>query len=243
MLKIVSLFAAAAVVLPAAALPPGISVDENGVLKLGGLSATVNVYDKSWSLSAQNRSNIVPEPSYPVPSEKVYELKGTLKVPNTDGFTVHEWVRELSSDTATYSMTLTSQAGISCQTVALALSLPTHRFDGKTITVNGKELPVKTTSKPLYHVKTLQIVNGDQLITIKGDFPVVIQDHRNYSVQSFSVRLLFSQSSGLVKESKLDFSVTVTPLATAPVSAVSVNTRMALIMALISCSGRAILSQ
>ncbi len=218
MLKIVSLFAAAAVVLPAAALPPGISVDENGVLKLGGLSATVNVYDKSWSLSAQNRSNIVPEPSYPVPSEKVYELKGTLKVPNTDGFTVHEWVRELSSDTATYSMTLTSQAGIRCQTVALALSLPTHRFDGKTITVNGKELPVKTTSKPLYHVKTLQIVNGDQLITIRGDFPVVIQDHRNYSVQSFSVRLLFSQSSGLVKESKLDFSVTVTPLATAPVS-------------------------
>ena len=147
MLKIVSLFAAAAVVLPAAALPPGISVDENGVLKLGGLSATVNVYDKSWSLSAQNQSNIVPEPSYPVPSEKVYELTGTLKGPNTDGFTVHEWVRELSSDTATYSMTLTSQAGIRCQTVALALSLPTHRFDGKTITVNGKELPVKTTSK------------------------------------------------------------------------------------------------
>ena len=84
--------------------------------------------------------------------------------------------------------------------------------------MNGKELPVKTTSKPIYHVKTLQIVNGDQLITIKGDFPVMIQDHRNYSVQSFSVRLLFSQSSGLVKESKLDFSVTVTPLATAPVS-------------------------
>ncbi|MBS1371532.1 MAG: hypothetical protein HPZ91_16435 [Lentisphaeria bacterium] len=218
MLKSASMLFAAAAALSAAALPPGISVDENGALKLGGLSAAVNVYDKSWNLSIQNKSNVVPEPSYPVPSEKVYELKGTLRVPNTDGFTIQEWVRELSADTATYSMSLKNEEGIRCQTVALAISLPSHRFEGRELTVNGKTVPVKNMAQPIYHVKTLEIVNGDKRITVKGDFPMVIQDHRNYSVQSFSIRLLFSQSSGLVRDSKLDFSVTVTPLAVTPLS-------------------------
>lgn len=91
MIRQISTAFAAAFALSVAALPPGVAVDESGAMTLGGLSAAVNVYDRDWRVSIQGKSSIVPEPSYPVPSAKVYELKGTLKVPNSDGFTIQQW--------------------------------------------------------------------------------------------------------------------------------------------------------
>ena len=216
MIRQISTAFAAAFALSVAALPPGVAVDESGAMTLGGLSAAVNVYDRDWRVSIQGKSSIVPEPSYPVPSAKVYELKGTLKVPNSDGFTIQQWVKEAGPDTATYSMTMKSKEGIRCQAVAYSIALPAHLFDGKTIVVNGRERKVENFREPAYHVKDLEITNGDRRIALKGDFTVVIQDNRKFSVPNFSLRLLFAPPSGLVKETKLEFSVSVTPLAVTP---------------------------
>lgn len=216
MIRQISTAFAAAFALSVAALPPGVAVDESGAMTLGGLSAAVNVYDRDWRVSIQGKSSIVPEPSYPVPSAKVYELKGTLKVPNSDGFTIQQWVKEAGPDTATYSMTMKNKEGIRCQAVAYSIALPAHLFDGKTIVVNGRERKVENFREPAYHVKDLEITNGDRRIALKGDFTVVIQDNRKFSVPNFSLRLLFAPPSGLVKETKLEFSVSVTPLAVTP---------------------------
>ncbi|MEI3002688.1 MAG: hypothetical protein V8T86_17670 [Victivallis sp.] len=216
MIRQISTAFAAAFALSVAALPPGVAVDESGAMTLGGLSAAVNVYDRDWRVSIQGKSSIVPEPSYPVPSAKVYELKGTLKVPDSDGFTIQQWVKEAGPDTATYSMTMKSKEGIRCQAVAYSIALPAHLFDGKTIVVNGRERKVENFREPAYHVKDLEITNGDRRIALKGDFTVVIQDNRKFSVPNFSLRLLFAPPSGLVKETKLEFSVSVTPLAVTP---------------------------
>ena len=74
MIRQISTAFAAAFALSVAALPPGVAVDESGAMTLGGLSAAVNVYDRDWRVSIQGKSSIVPEPSSPVPSAKVYEL-------------------------------------------------------------------------------------------------------------------------------------------------------------------------
>lgn len=113
-------------------------------------------------------------------------------------------------------MTMKNKEGIRCQAVAYSIALPAHLFDGKTIVVNGRERKVENFREPAYHVKDLEITNGDRRIALKGDFTVVIQDNRKFSVPNFSLRLLFAPPSGLVKETKLEFSVSVTPLAVTP---------------------------
>lgn len=216
MFKSATILCGASFALAASALPPGISVDNAGVMKIGGLTGAVNVYDKAWKVSVQREATIVPEPAYPVPSEKVYELKGTLRMPGGDGFTIQQWVRDVSPDTASYSMTMQNREGIACQTVAFTLTLPAHAFDGKNILIDGRERKIETFKQSAWHVKTVELVNGDRKIKLAGDFGVTIQDNRGFSVPNFSLRLLFAPSSGTVKETRLDFTATVTPLAVTP---------------------------
>lgn len=78
----------------ASAFPPGVTVEPAGNLTICGLSGGVIVFNKNWQQTKQNARNILAEPGYPVPSEKVYEHKGVLKIPGTEGFTFQQWVKE-----------------------------------------------------------------------------------------------------------------------------------------------------
>lgn len=199
----------------ASAFPPGVTVEPAGNLTICGLSGGVIVFNKNWQQTKQSARNILAEPGYPVPSEKVYEHKGVLKIPGTEGFTFQQWVKEKNSSSATYSMKLRNRDGISCQTVVWSLELPASQFEGRSLQINGKPAVIRHT-RPIYHVKELILpVNGRKII-LSGDFTLQIQDNRSWSVPSFSMRFMFTPGAGKIRETNLAFTLSVESLHSVP---------------------------
>lgn len=197
------------------AFPAGISVKDDGRMNICGLSGGVNIFDRNWRQTSQRAGNISAEPGYPVPSEKVYEHKGVIRIPGTEGFTFQQWVKEVNSATASYSVNMHSQKGISCQAVVWSLDLPAAVFEGRTIRINGKETVVKG-SQPFYSVKEVVLSADGNRIVLRGNFSLQIQDNRSWSVPTFSLRLYFSPGSGMIKNTKLSFTISVEPLRSQP---------------------------
>ncbi len=203
------------------AMPPDISVEDAGRMKLGGLNGFVQFYDRDWKNFTQNAKSITADPGYPVSSEKQYELKGVLNISGQDsGLTFQQWVREETPDTVSYSMNMRNETGLASRVLCFTVELPAAKFSGKSIVVNGKafELPA-TASKaipPFYKVKTLNVVNGDRKLTITGEFTLMVQDNRTYQVNTYSLRLLFPESGGKITRSKLALKFGVTPLESTP---------------------------
>lgn len=195
------------------AMPSGIVVNENGSFKVAGLTAQVYIFDHSWNLSHQMSKGVWKEPGYPVPSEKVYEHQGIIPVRETAGFRFHEWVRELSGTTVSYSMTLSSEAGIQCRNVSLNLTLPAREFDNKEMQINDRTVKITTRKNPFYNVRKLELASGANRVTIKGIFMVILQDERPHQVPSFGLRLCFTPSSGMIKNTKLELEISVSPIA------------------------------
>ena len=215
MFKKWSFFAALLGAIMAEAMPPGIIVNENGSLKIAGLTAQVYIFDRSWNLSHQMVKDVWNEPGYPVPSEKVYEHQGVIPVRETAGFRFHEWVRELSGTTVSYSMTLSSEPGIECRSISLNFTLPAGEFDNKEMRVNDRAFKITNRKEPFYNVRKLELARGGHRITITGNFMVALQDERPHQVPSFGLRLCFSPTSGNIKNTKLEVEISVTPIASA----------------------------
>lgn len=207
------LFAAATAVF---AFPPGVTVEPAGNMKICGLSGGVTVFNRNWQQTKQSSRNILAEPGYPVPSEKIYEHKGILKIPDTAGFTFQQWVKEKNSTSATYSMKLLNRDGIVCQAVVWSLELPASQFEGRSLLLNGKQTVIKSTSRPIYHVKELILPVDGRKIILNGDFTLQIQDNRSWSVPTFSMRLYFTPGAGKIKETSLAFTISVESLHSIP---------------------------
>ncbi len=211
---ILLLFAAVAL----QAMPPGIEIEKGGVLKLGGLNAYIRLYDREWQSVNQTQKSVTPTPGYPVSSDKQYELKGLIPISsNPPGFTFQQWVREESADTVSYSMEMQHETGADLRILCFNVELPIKQFAGKTLKINDQsfELPEQTGQKIdiLKNVKKLELVNEGKIVRINGDFSLQIQDNRSFKGGTYSLRLLFPQSSGTIKSSKFTAKLSVTPFA------------------------------
>ncbi len=202
------------------AMPPGLKIDVNdGSFEAGGINFEINHYDKGWTVTRQSGNSVVPISGYPVSSEKVYELKGTLqfgKYPS--GLTFQEWIKESGDDTFTYSMAFRGEQAIPTNILCLAASLPIKDFSGKNIIIDDKEvlLPQSIGEKggleaPV-QAKSLILSSSHGKITITGDFVVATVDKRNFKVDSFDIRIYMKPDKGDITQAKLGLTFKIEPL-------------------------------
>lgn len=189
------------------AMPPDVRTDLSGRMKIAGLDAHIVCYNAGWQYNEQGKNSIVPLMSYPVPGDKVYELQGTFRLKNGQNFYLQQFVREVSPDTAGYSVFMKSESPVSVQSLSYNINLPAHRFSGKNIRIDGRDVPLKPGNYK--NVKMLEISCLDRVIAIQGDFPLTIADNRKFSVPAFGLRLGLAPAYGKIDTAKQKFSIQV----------------------------------
>lgn len=197
--------------LTAGALPPGVGVAPSGELELNGLQGRIIVYANKWRSCAQSAGTVTAHASYPVSTEKLYELWAEFAIPDTPGFTLHQWVREKDSSSVISEMILTSQEGVRCNLAVFALRLPAGVFENREIRIDGESARIATLERR--GVSAVSFVHAGKRMTFRGEnITLQISDARKYNGGYYYLRFFFSPASGLIVNASLKLEITQTPL-------------------------------
>ena len=201
------LFAVSAFSLTAGSLKQDLVVYKNGAIKIGQVKASIVHYTKKWKQSEQSSpgntiektdkkagSRIVCTGEFPA-GDKKFNLKEDIKFTGNNSFT--------------YQAEVNNKTGIETGSLSLLLKLKAANFAGKTLLINGKAvvLPeVKGKSHAIFSGaknKTLIVPLGRDLLFIKTDCYVVVQDNRIFGSDVFQIRLHFTPWNNVITKADL----------------------------------------
>ncbi|MBS1371345.1 MAG: hypothetical protein HPZ91_15465 [Lentisphaeria bacterium] len=203
-----ALFAAAMPAAHALELPPGMTFEPNGIMKLGEASLAVSAAGPSWRWLRNDRWKNCRVESRDdrrtVDAEIVFD-----GVPGTACATL----RKSGENSFRFHSSLRFSAPVESSALCMTLTLP---LPAGRIALDGKAIPVPETCGNLVlqsaaDAGKLELeLTGGRLLTITGKLRVYIQDNRRWN-ETVSVRIYFTPAAGTVREAEVEFGMTLTP--------------------------------
>lgn len=185
------------------------TIDDQGVIRFGGLSFSVIHFDANWAMAGQ-RSDLKPEAGFPRRGSGTYELRGSFA---TRGgpvpLTFTQTVTTIDASSFAYKATVTATQAVPTNTLALLIELPTERYGGQKVFLDGQPatLPQKLAAMSVLRrdkVKKLEIPTTTGKLILEGELAVYVQDDRQFGSGQFSVRIYFSPGNGEIKAASLE---------------------------------------
>ena len=205
----------------AAPLVDGVTIDTSGCLHVGDVRMDVVFFSENWRCSRQSGGAVSVGPA--VTSDTGWSVSGTFSPSdNTRSFAFTQQVDRIDPRTMRYSAHLSCPAGIAANQVAFAICLPVATHRGGRVVLDDRvvDLPVepRLASVNASGVKRVVVFTTKGRLTFEGNLKVFVQDGRNHKSQEhFRVRLLFSESHGLIRDSRLDMTMRYEPYTCMPV--------------------------
>ena len=198
-------------------------IDKKGKLSVDGIELFIHHFDKDWKGASQINDGLTIDRQEGNLSDYHFEAKMPSR--KNVSLKIEESIRQESSETLAYKAIVTPEQPLETSLLSLNSSLKLERFCGQTLLINGSKellLPVefdgKTTMLFSDQAKSLQIPGMNGKIIISGEFNLQVQDERNWNHQTFSIRIAFNPSKGLISRSDLNLSISYIPYKANPVN-------------------------
>lgn len=178
------------------------SVAKDGSFELGGASCRLLFFAPAYrQMIAQGESTVKPLPSFPAVTGKTCNWRGEFLVAGGK-FHLDEEIETLAPGEYNLIIKLSSAVEIPSEIIALQMALPTSRFAGRHVTVNGKlvELPETFKTAELNTPVTGTTVTlqcNDFKLEIAGNATFKLQDERQYGQNHFSLRFYLNAGSSI----------------------------------------------
>jgi hypothetical protein len=201
----------------------GLKIEDTGALELDGIHVQILHFSAGWRAKKQGDSGVVkPAAAYPKREKGAWKLEGTFRTATGDSFALSQTLVREGKNAARYRATLTSEAGIATNFLALAIDLPTRRYANKTIQLGDKALvlPELFDEMALHSAsdeESVVIPTATGVLEINGPVNVRIQDERRWGLDWYQMRLGFTQTTGVIQSSGIDVVFRHTPYATNPI--------------------------
>ncbi len=201
------------------AWPAGIEVDPaNGSLTVGELSAAVQIFNPEWRITHQRKHLESPAPNYPKTGERSYEYRGVYPTEAGGSFLFSETVTQTAPDAITAEFKLAARKEpVPCKLIALVINLPLEQFAADNLKINRKPIRLEQ-SRTFKKVREVELIHQGWRLVFSGDFSVALADQRQYKMQSFALRFLFSPQSGNIRESNLKLRITSSAFGMSPLA-------------------------
>ncbi len=197
------LAALAATGIGAAAMPPGIRLDDKGTFRFGEAEFVIQTYNAGWSPFTNGSWS---DRKVERGADGSFTLTGKMKVSGITG-DVTEIIRSTGKDSFTVECKTLFPSPAQVNAIHGALIIPAV---ATTITVDGKErqLPAEYKDMMVFHTNNAKSMTitlaGGRVLTVTGSpLKIAIQDNRKFGGETFSIRFPFTPSSGKITESAL----------------------------------------
>jgi hypothetical protein len=182
-------------------LPSWIKIAPDGSFSINEMQASVIHYNKDWRGSLQEK-HLRPDKGQPQVKDGNWQLKGELPL-NKQNIAVPftQSITTINNTTIEYKASINISQAADTREISLYMKLPTKKTGGRKLLIDGKaiELPVE------YKENNWKLFSGDKVtkieiplsagrLTIEGDFNVLLQDSRRFSVDAYTLRLRFIKS-------------------------------------------------
>lgn len=196
------LISAAATLLAA---PP--TVESNGNLRLGKLALNWTCYAPDWSTRTLDSKTFQVTPGYPR-----FDNGEFLTAGRWNGFDLAVNA-SVNGEELVYSARFKADPAVETRTLALVMNLPTDT-PSPNVLVDGQAIPLPKVFEriPLFpsrKVNSLQFELEGRIITIEGDYTLLIQDDRKWRLNHFVFRLSTNPASGKLRNASIELQIRV----------------------------------
>ena len=204
-----------------ASLVDGVAVETTGTMRVGDVRMDVVFFSDKWRCSRQAGGAAHVDPALASATE--WSAMGTFSPSDqTRSFAFVQKMSRVDPRTMRYSVRMTCPDGIAANQLAFALCLPVATHRGGRVMLDGRaaELPAEPLKGSINAsgVKRVVVFTTRGKLTFEGNLRVSVQDGRNHkSKEHFRVRLLFSESRGMIRDSQLGMTMRYEPYPCAPV--------------------------
>ncbi len=210
----------AAPLLPAAEFPAALTVHDDGSFAVGGQTFFAIHFNGVWAPTRQTAGSVTLEPGQPRRSAGLFETAGEFKVYG-GSFRLSEQLRAVSAGAVDFRLALESAVPLATNTLACSTLLPGETYFGREIRIDGQpfRLPEKFGGRVVLNREIASIelpVQGDR-VTVSGKFGLLIQDNREFNMNSFDIRIyLVPVSQTLVGRAELNCRIAVDGVRSVP---------------------------
>ena len=205
---------------PSALSVAGLSLQPNGIFEFDGVTASVGHFDPQW-VNLVDQPLLTAAAGFPKKAADAWQIRGTLPVTGATAplILTQKLARiDAHSFRATYDAACDAKPGLPTQEMFLKFDIPVATGTGKPVVLDGvpHQLPVDFGEQQLYadgdvFERTLIIPGATGPITITGRFSVIIQDQREWHIDTYAVRLRFSPPQELLTRAGLEVILRHTP--------------------------------
>ena len=199
---------------------PGVKVNPGGDMQIEEMLVAVVFFSPKWTCSRQGHASIG-EVTRHAEDAQHWALDGAF---HTRGelvpFAFHQEMTRIDGGFS-YAARLEHPTGLASNTLALSVRLPVALYEGKRVFLDGEALRLEPnvfeSGVTRKGIRKIRFPGAQGAITVEGDFQVLVQDGRRTAHPYFRFRLMFSESSGMVRDSSLTARVAFAPPAVIPV--------------------------
>jgi len=224
---LLALIALEACILQAAPPPPADGLGRNGIMVFKGLEFYPQHFNKEWNGSSpKNRPFEIVSFQGAAPD---LQLQGKLKLSPDLVMPLTITTKAQPDGAIDYQAQLESDSPIPTRALCLNLLLPTDKFAGQKLTIDGKDSVTVTAEFDakkdflLYkgNARELQITTQDGIVTLSGKLFILIQDDRKWNLPNYAVRISFTPDNGDLTRSNVALQFKFRPYQSKPIDLTS----------------------
>ena len=185
--------------------PSGVRMDDTGNMSFGDTTFRWNRYRSDWSSVLLEESQYNPSPGFPRGEAGKAVTRGDWQ-----GFEVNAAAVMESEETIRYSIQFHSDSPIDTPTLAMVVNLPTGVQWNLSAEGRKLDLPANNQGPTVFdkEVTTFQIELDGRIISWEGKFRLLVQDNREWNINSFIIRLCpATQWNGKIQDSTLNATI------------------------------------
>lgn len=187
-----------------------IRFDERGVLECETFSAGIVHRDRGWNSTEQRKLSAAAERISQNNSEK-------FRFP-FHGFQAEQTVTRLDDNRYRLTYSLTSSGNIETNSIYFLMTPFIGLAEHNEVRLNGRAIPFplsydRNFTRLHNNIRTLELPLNQGFLQWKFAAPISVklEDLRQYNIQAFDIRLLFTPSDGALRSSKFEAEVSYTP--------------------------------
>ena len=187
--------------------PEGIEVDDAGNLTLGKQAFRWICYDPRWHGNMLGNESFKLAPGFPQRTAASVKSSG-----DWNGFRLNTAIEVLRDGTVSYFSVFKAVPAVDTATLALVANFPIDL--PRKIQVNGKPVALPAEFDGKIHVfngtaQSLQLESDGKLVTLKGNFHLLIQDNRKWGNECV-IRIGTTPYAGMISDASLRLNIQVT---------------------------------